>query len=71
MSPTITANRNEQLIRSGYAAFQRGDLAAFNELFTPDISTQATPPPLQPVAKGKCCCHVLRPSIAANELITN
>ena len=32
------SSTNEARIRTGYAAFQSGDLAAFNTLFTPDIT---------------------------------
>lgn len=32
------SSQNEALVRTGYAAFQRGDLAAFHDLFTPDVT---------------------------------
>ena len=35
---TATANKNEELIRAGYEAFGRGDIAVFQGLFTPDIT---------------------------------
>ncbi len=31
------ASRNEELIRQGYAAFARGDIAALGQLFDPDV----------------------------------
>jgi ketosteroid isomerase-like protein len=34
---TTTASENADSVRRGYAAFQRGDLEALRELFSPDI----------------------------------
>ncbi len=33
-----TTSRNEELVRAGYAAFQRGDRGALTGLFAPDIT---------------------------------